>query len=359
MKETADLVKFLIEEYGISVTLVVFLLIVIILLVHDPNRAEQLKANFLYPTFRFFRWAPKKYLGAKIGSTINAFLQHYIGRSVSSVSTHIRTPRVEIRWVSLPTDPIFSQDGTLILCLEDSNDQTKNILLATQAALPHIVLPTLRTRIGNHVSTAIDLVMLQKLTDGMARHAGPIFQRYFLDPKVQAEQRTADMFTKLIEIDSKGIFVFMFIQELTLLGERVFRTGDLSDKTSEIEDFLDFLLTIARRDIGEDIEMEHLSKEFKIGITFVAKTFVAKSRGIGPYLNSVDLDIAKGCDSIYVFGFLPSVKTFNRTIDALEIDNRLVVEKRSNIKIVPDLKTNLSDRVYIAFLSKDLHQVLA
>lgn len=321
------------------------LLVVLILIIQEPTRAEKLKALILQPTFRFFRWGSKQYLGAKVGGTVTSFFRHYIANSLLSVIT----PRVQIRWVSSLTDPILSEDGTLILCLDDSNDQTKNILLATRVALPHIIFPTLRSHLSKHVGTAIDLAVLQKLADGLGRHAMPLFQRYFLEPEVEAEHRTADLFSKLIEIDSKGMFVFIFLEELNLLGERLFRSADFTDKTAEVEDFLEFLLTIARRKLGEEIETKYLSKEFKVGIILVAKTAKAQIQGVAPYLRAVDFNIANGCDSIYFVGFQPSAKTFQRTIDALDSDNRLVIEKRACVRLTPDMRTNFSEQMYLAF----------
>jgi hypothetical protein len=234
--------------------------------------------------------------------------------------------------------------------MEDTNDQTRNILLATRVALPHVVCPTLRNNVGMHLQSAIDLTVLQSLADGLGRHARPLFQRYFLAPEFEAEHRTAELFAKLVEIDTKGIFVFLFLEELNLLGERVFRTADLSDKSAEVEKFLDFLLTVARRDLGEEIDLEFLSKEFKVGIVLVAKTAKAQAQGIVPYLKAVDYSIAHGTESIYLFGFLPSAKTFHRTLDALDSDNRVAIEKRQRVRITPDMKSNFREYIDLAFV---------
>lgn len=340
MKEILELVKLAIE-FGIPGAL----LIMLVLLVQEPTRADKLKALFLQPTFRLFRWGSRQYLAAKVGGTVTEFLRNYIGRSLLFVIT----PRIQIRWVTSIADPILLEDGTLILCMEDSNDQTKNILLATRVALPHLVCPTLRGRIAKNFETAIDLAVLQKLADGLGRYASPLFQRYFLHPEIEAEQRTAELFSKLIEVDSKGIFVFIFLEELNLLGERLYLAADFSDRTAEVEGFLEFLLTVARRDIGEDIETEYLSKEFKVGIVFVAKTMKASTQGVVPYLKRVDFNIAHGSDSIYLIGFLPSAKTFHRTIDALEADSRVVIEKQARVRITPDMTTNFSEYIHLAF----------
>ena len=327
MKELSEIIK-LLPELGVTGILIVILILIVL----EPTRAEKLKALLFLPTFRFFRWGSKQYLGAKVGGTVTEFLKHYIGHSLSSTVA----PRIQIRWVSSISDSVLTEDGTVILCMEDSNDQTKNILTATRLVLPAIICPTLRSNIDKCLGAAIDLTVLQKLSDGLGKYARPLFQRHFLAPEVDSEKRIADLFTKLVEIDSKGLFVFIFMEELNLLGERLFHKADLTNKTTEIERFLEFLLTIARRDPGENIETSYASNEFKVGIIFLAKTAKALSRGIVPYLKAVDFNISHGCDSIYLVGFLPSSKTFHRTIDALNSDNRVFIEKQTQVRITSD-----------------------
>jgi hypothetical protein len=341
MIDPIEIVK-LALQYGLPGVL----LLILVLIVMKPTRAEELKALILQPTFRFFRWGSKQYLGAKVGGTVTDFLRHYLSRALP----HVVSPQVQIRWVSSAADPIFSEDGSLILCLEDTNDQTRNILTATRVALPLLVCSTVRSRISRPVQSAIDLTLLQRLAENLGRHAKPLFQRYFLEPELEAEERVAELFRKLVELDSKGIFVFIFLEELNLLGERCYREADLTDKTGEVERFLEFLLRVARRDLGQEIELEYVSREFKVGIVMVAKTAKAQAQGIVPYLKAIDYEIAHDCESIYLMGFQPSATIFARLMDALDADQRVAVEKRRRTRITPDMKSNLSDHLELALV---------
>lgn len=300
---------------------------IIYLFVEDPNRAEKLQALVLEPTFRAFKWGSRRYMASKVGSTTTGFLQKYLGTYLSGTAKI----KVAIKWVTSPSDPILSENGTLILYLQETNNQTKNILNATKVALPHIVCPLLRPHLKPAVRNAIDLTVLRRLADGLGAHARIVFQRYFIDPELTGDQEASELFANLVEIDTNGIFVVIFLEELNTLGEELFNTGNNQiDKTNEIKSFLKFLLVLARRGIGQEIPLDYLSQDIKVGIILVAKAAKAAIQGVSPYLKRIDKNIKLGCNSIYLVGFAHVKSFLNRVLAAAEGDERLLVAKPTN-----------------------------
>jgi len=320
--------------------LIAVLLIALLLIIHNPDRAEKLKELFFLPLFRFFKRGSRQYIAAKMGYTVTEFLKRQI-RSELNSSLDVK---IKIKWVHSPSDPVLSQDGTLVLRLRETDDQTRNVLSATKVALPHLVCPTLRPHIKPHASVAIDLTLLRKLADGMGKHAYPIFQRYFLSPAVDEDVDIKALFTKLIELDSSGTFVFVFLEELSLLGETLYSKGDTSDRTEEIVAFLDFLLGEARREISEEITLRYFSKDFNVGIILLAKTWKALIQGVTPYLKRMDENVKLGCDSIYIIAFPPAFEFFSRLIDAAEGDDRISKIKVSKVRALSKENHLIADK---------------
>ena len=294
MNDTYKLLEFIWQKGIIAIILIALLLII-----HDPDRAEKLKELIFLPLFRFFKRGSRQYMAAKVGYTATEFLKRQIRTELNSVPD----VKIKIKWVHSPSDPVLSQDGTLVLRLRETDDQTRNVLSATKVALPHLICPTLRPHMRPHASVAIDLTLLRKLTDGMGKHAYPIFQRYFLSPALDENVEIKALFTKLVELDSSGTFVFIFLEELNLLGETLYSKGDTSDRTEEITAFLEFLLGEARREISEEITLRYFSKDFNVGIILLAKTWKALIQGVAPYIKRMDENVKLGCDSIYIIAF--------------------------------------------------------
>ena len=313
----------LVLKYGISG----FLVIVIFLLVQKPDRAEKLKVLILVPLFRLFKWGSRQYLASKVGSATTEFFNSHVTRFIPSIPD----VKVRIKWVSSASDPVLSEDGTVILRLEETNDQTRNILSAALVALPQVVCATLRSNIQQYAEAAIDLTILRKLAERLGRHAKPVFQRYFLEPEIESSQKTADLFGRLVEIDEQGIFVPIFLEELNILGETIYASADTNDKTESINAFLEFLLTVARREIGEEIDLNHFSEDFSVGIMLIAKTWKAATEGIVPFLTHIDVRLRKGCESIYVVAFPQSVAFVKRITSAVDAEQRLSVVGRTKV----------------------------
>ncbi len=256
--EVAKEIMKIILSYGLPGVLLVALLLVI----HDPDRAEKLKALIFKPLFLLFKWGSKEYLASEVGYTATEFLKKHVKPFMPSMAD----TKIKIKWVTSISDPTFLQDGTLILRLEETNDQTRNILAATRVALPHVVCADLRAYLEPYAQTAIDLTILRNLADKLGKHARPIFQRYFLNPEIEKNKSVADLIVKLIRLDDNGIFLTIFLEELNLLGATLYDDIIGVDKTNEILLFVEYLVKLANREIGEEMCLEYLSSEVRAGI---------------------------------------------------------------------------------------------
>ena len=69
-----ELVKNILQ-YGLVPT---FLLIALVLIIQEPDRAIKLKALITQPFFKLFRWFSKEHISSKVSSQANEFLNSNI-----------------------------------------------------------------------------------------------------------------------------------------------------------------------------------------------------------------------------------------------------------------------------------------
>ncbi|MBW2003298.1 MAG: hypothetical protein JRI72_01615 [Deltaproteobacteria bacterium] len=120
------------------------LVVILILIIHKPDRAEELKEIIFRPLFRFFRLSSRQYLAAKVNYTSTEFLRKEIWEALPS-SPHVK---IRVKWVRSSSDPVLMEDGTLVLRLRETKDQTLNVLSATGVVIPQVICPTLRSNLG-------------------------------------------------------------------------------------------------------------------------------------------------------------------------------------------------------------------
>jgi hypothetical protein len=302
---------------------VAVLLVILILLIHDPDRAEKIKELFFLPLFRFCKRGSRQYVAAKVGYTSTQFMK----KEVLPLLPSAASVKIQVQWVKSPSDPVLTEDGKLILCLRETNDQTRNILAATRAALPKIVCPTARACFSSDLEDAIDLTILQKLTTVLGKHAKPVFHRYFLTASTEENEVLQALFTQLVRLDAHGTFIPIFLEELDALGERLYAAGDTSDQSEEIHSFLEFLLTEATRGEHEEIPLDYFSKGFSVGIIILAASVKVKREGVTPYVNRIDQKVRQGCDSIYIIEYQKASPFLDKLLKVIDADNRFSLAK--------------------------------
>jgi predicted RNA-binding protein with RPS1 domain len=306
-------------KYGLGPA---FLMLVIILIIQDPNRAYKLKVLVLRPFFKLFNWFKRSYISAEVAGHVNSFLSRELAENTS---------KIKIKWIRNENDPIF-KNGELIVRMKRDDDQTKNILNAARFALPKIVLPVFRHYISTPYASAIDFTYLNKLADKLGNDGRSIFKQFYLNPEISSDPVLSETFKKLVKIDKYGIFTSIFINELEYIGKGLFADSDNKDRTNELIEFINYLCILAERDIGEEIELMHFSEIFNVSTILLAKSITANRRGLIPYLRRLNINIEKGSDSIYIVAFPNAFDFLSHFLKVLDGNQRVSISHHFKIK---------------------------
>ncbi|MDD4877154.1 MAG: hypothetical protein PHQ86_08530, partial [Dehalococcoidales bacterium] len=316
----------ILKIYGIPTFVIIVLTIIIILVVQDPNRAVQLKAFIIEPFFKLFKIGSKQYIAARVSSAATDFIAHQLGKELSALAN----TKVKVKWVNSPEDPVLRENGTLILHMQETNDQSRNILAATKAALPTILCPTIRTNMQSYIETAIDMEVLFKLAEKLGKHALPVYQQYFLEPETKGNQEAKELLKRLRIIDRFGVFVSIFLEELNNLGATVFLEADNSDKSDSITQFLYFLLNIASREVNEPTPLQFISKDIKVAVLLLARSDKVESEGVTPYIDRIKSNMTY-TDSTYIITYEHLKNFLPRLLEALKTNSSIIQIKNVEV----------------------------
>lgn len=314
-----DIIKEILK-FGLLPT---FLLIILYLIIQEPERANKLKAIITQPFYRLFKWFSKEHISLKVSSQANEFLNS----AIFSQLTHSERYNVKVKWVKESNDPFLSKNGTLILRMKEEDDQTKNILASVHSALPHILCPLIRNNINKTFAKSIDLAVLKKLSIKLGKHGKLTFKKYFLDPETEIDSQINDLIIKLQALDEHGFFIPIFINELEMLSEGLFADSDSTDYSDQTLQFLEYLLKIVNREVGQEIELQYLIAPFKVSTILLAKAHRADMEGLKPYLRRLNINLDKGSDTIYIISFPPAFDFFKRLLPALDSHERIFIKK--------------------------------
>lgn len=293
--------------------------IFLFLIVQDPSRAYKLKSLLIYPFFRLFKWFKREYVTSEVAGTLSQLFSKVVNLPNNDVAF-----KFKINWVKNDESPIL-KSGEVIIRMRRDTDQTKNVLTATRYALTKIVCPNIRHNISPLYCTAIDFTFLHKLADRLGNHGKAVFREYFLNPETETNPEFIAVLQQLLVLDKYGLFSTIFVNELDHVGDGLFGDADIRDKTDELKLFLEFLMKIAEREIGEEGQLIHFSNSFKVSLILLAKAQMASKRGLFPYLRRLNINIEKGCDTIYIIAFPPAFEFLNKFVKILDGNQRITI----------------------------------
>jgi len=310
----------LVTVLGIPLGISLFLLYQII---KDPNRIDQYIAIVSRPIYVITKWWSKKYIGAEVSYQVTEFFNRHIIKNIANQSNI----KVEINWVIDEEDPILKEDNTVIICLKKDRDQSRNILKAAETTIPIVTFNKLRSNIQKHVTKSIDLVSLRNLAIKLGNHGKYSYKKHFLDPQTEQDERIGELFQKLVEIDNRGYFVPIFLNELEYVSDGVFSSGDNSDHTDEIVAFIEYLISISRIEVGDEVKQwSYFSRLFNAGVILLANNEKMITKGVMPYIDRITTNLRQGHESIYILSEESSWEFLIRYERAIEENDRILIK---------------------------------
>jgi hypothetical protein len=165
------------------------------------------------PVLSSFNWIEKAELTSiayNIQGNINQFRE-----TVNKESPDL-IPEAEVEWVTETNKESFFDDfkGKVIVRMDPSKDNQKNLAKAVMIQVSKGVLPESRIYIDETTSTSIDLALAKKILASIKQsNALRYFVSEILNPELADEQVLSTIQT-IDEIDSRGFFTRLFLREL-------------------------------------------------------------------------------------------------------------------------------------------------
>ena len=281
--------------------------------------------------WRGARLVTKKAEYAYIGQDVTAQVNAHLGRDLSDQIDGFPSPRIQIQWDNSAEAVASEVAGTLIVRMRPHEDRTANLLHAALAATPRLVIPTLRSELGPVQASGIDLQLCRRFAESISKTAITRYRLDILDPALGRIPGLAEMLERLQSADLGGLFIPVFLQELTKIGTQ-FPVDRLPNLSAEVDDFLTFLINVAEREPGEDVHLTFVGSYFRVSIMLVARR-QTRAKGIAPYRWRVTAELAKGVDTIYVLATDANLTFADEVAGALDADRRLICQRRKKLRI--------------------------
>ena len=300
-----DIVTFIsyVREYGVWALIVAaaYIIYYLVRVILDEDKSAAWRARIYKVLYRVSgrSEAEKKYIANDVNSRIN------LARRNMPFSREYLPNSIKVLWVEGGYGEASSiNDNEMVVRLDPAELEERNIVLLSGALVRKTSLAGIRHIINEPLELSMDLNLVRNLLKELGdRRVLDWFLRNEYQPVLNQSEATREWNGKIVEIDERGLFTRLLLVELDKFSQEIMGKPASSDMFDEISGLIEFLYKIATKIYGQDVPLECISKNIKIGVILVGETSKLLHEGIDPYLNAFTYKLRHQLNSIYVITF--------------------------------------------------------
>lgn len=264
-----------------------------VVLAQNYDKVLQTSSYLLASLSRISKWSERRAVVNFLQGTINITAGKINSESEALLPHDVRVEIVK------PTDrETFLRQGEVVVCLESSRSQDRNLARATLFYVAEDLVRDSRRFIDQMVMRACDFAIARKML--MSDHrmdALKCLNDEFLNPETDSDPGLRQYVLAMDEMDSHGTLTRILLREFSDLGIRL--SPKLSDRQTENETktFTDKLTLLARKQPGIDVDPTHEGQVIRVAIMPIAR---AEVESIGPHMKYAQRCFSRNIPVLYV-----------------------------------------------------------
>jgi len=332
----------LVYFFGIGGAIAAFFESVAIFALSNPDMASGYLASF-YKQFRSVSfWFERSAVEKRLESTINL-----ASKKVNAEGVNLLPHRIDIKWVEPQSRDAFLKDGKIVVCLESSLNEARNLARATILYTSEdFVRESQRFINPNVLKSAFFAIARKMLMMDRKLDALRCLNEEFLKSEISNNPLIGDYIQTMEKLDSEGVFTRVFLNELSELDAKL--PSVLSDPRAEAEtvSFLETMKKLPEKKKGIDINPTHRGQVIDMSIMLVAREGV-----IDPtlYINYAEKCWKEGLPSLYVMAHGNNIGVASQAVIGIKALGIFKVEKEWKFAI-PTKRGRFNS--YIVILSR-------
>lgn len=254
---------------GLSGVVAAFFWSVLILVLTNPDRAMQIFASLLTSGRKFHFWFER--------TKVEKFLEGTIGlcsKRINEEGLTLLPHGVDIKWVEPVDRGAFLKENKVIVCLESSYNEAKNLARATMLYVAEDLIRKSRRFVEPLTMKSADFVVARKMLM-MDRRLDAIryLNEEFIKPEADKRPEVALYVSSMEKMDVGGHFTRILLREFSELDTRL-PPSLPSDTQVEAEtlSFTQMLKELVEKKKGVDVYPTHRGQVIRVSIMPIARS---------------------------------------------------------------------------------------
>lgn len=234
-------------------------------------------------------------------------------KAIGSINNDILPFRVKIKWVKTEAVESFLKSGQVIIKIRDDDDINKSFVLAIAEFVRQGLIHNVKRHLRDEpLVQAIDLCAVDKILSQAYIESLSYFEKNMLNSLIEKDADFAKHFEELRQIDHSGLFLPVFLNELSKALHRFDGQYFIEDFEKEAKAFLRYLVGFCSE---KHKKLFYNGKYIRISFGLIANQSFIFKYGRDAYVEKVQSSLSQGAQTVYLFGWEDKIKTVRQIAD--------------------------------------------
>jgi hypothetical protein len=224
---------------------------------------------------------------------------------------------VDIKWVKPMERDAFLKEGKIIVCLESSYNEARNLARAAVLYVAEDLIRESQRFISPQVARSMTFILAKKMLMLDKRFdALKCLNEEFVEPDATKTPKIREYVSLMENMEEKGFFTRILLREFSYLDLKLSPALSDANAINETESFTKFLGVFVEREAEENVPLIHNRRVIKVNLMPVARTAVKFD--ISRYVKRALTCYDKGVDTIYVLAWGLNIVLAESVVKAIE-----------------------------------------
>ncbi|HHV50928.1 MAG TPA: hypothetical protein GXX54_04395 [Clostridiales bacterium] len=243
----------------------------------------------------------KRYTSTKLSNQIL-----HATKIINEINDDILPYRVRIKWVKNEEIESFLKSGQVIIKIKGDDDINKSFVLAVSEFVRQGLIHNVKRHLRDEPFVqAIDYCAVNKVISQSYMESLSYFEKNILNNLIKNDEEFAKRFNQLKQIDHSGLFLPVFLNELSKSLSQFDGQYFIDDFEKEAKAFLKFLVDFCSE---KHKKLSYSGKYFKVAFGLIANQSFINRHGRDAYVEKVRNSLSQGAQTVYLFGWEDKVR---------------------------------------------------
>lgn len=311
----SDVISIVLQPTTTLGAVVVVLLSLIAYIITHPTKLMDWHVIINKIFSHFSMRAERRSIEASIQAKLKAYKND---NAVGNIMKH----ELKFKWMTDEQSSAYIEGDEVVVIMGRHQNEAENFLNAILQYTRMAVLSDVQNNIPESILTPIMLTMQVKMINEQRPEAIHLFREMVMHDEIEKEPTITHTMELLKELDRNRWFIPIYLNEMQYAGSRLYELPD-EQKSDALNEFLQFLLNIIKRESGQEVKLCLKNKVFGLNIILVARLENIMMENINSYTKRAERAAIDGLDSVYVTGRGQTVNFTNRVINTIKSEKRV------------------------------------